>query len=77
MELYIKDRIYIPQILPAQNSFMEYSMKREIINKVSLTEKDKEEFSIVEDSQAGKITWDSQKDFSQPLVVDFTAQEIE
>ena len=26
MELHIKDRIYIPQLLPAQNSFMEYML---------------------------------------------------
>ena len=77
MELHIKDRIYIPQLLPAQNSFMEYNLKREIIKKVALTEKDKEEYAIVEDAQAGKVTWDSKKDMEQPLVVDFSKQEID
>lgn len=77
MELHIKDRLYIPQLLPAQNSFMEYNLKREIIKKVILTEKDKEEYAIVEDSKANKITWDSQKDMEQPLVVDFSKQEID
>lgn len=77
MDLHIKDRIYIPQLLPAQNSFMEYNLKREIIKKVALTEKDKEEYSIVEDQKAGKVTWDSEKDMSTPLVVEFTQQEID
>lgn len=77
MELHIKDRIYIPQLLLAQNSFMEYNLKREIIKKVALTEKDKEEYAIVEDAQAGKVTWDSKKDMEQPLVVDFSKQEID
>ena len=77
MELHIKDRIYIPQLLPAQNSFMEYNLKREIIKKVALTEKDKEEYAIVEDAQVGKVTWDSKKDMEQPLVVDFSKQEID
>ena len=77
MELHIKDRIYIPQLLPAQNSFMEYNLKREIIKKVALTETDKEEYAIVEDAQAGKVTWDSKKDMEQPLVVDFSKQEID
>lgn len=54
MELHIKDRIYIPQLLPAQNSFMEYNLKREIIKKVALTEKDKDEYVIVEDQQTSK-----------------------
>lgn len=77
MELNIKDRIYIPQLLPANNSFIEYNLKREIIKKVAITEKDKEEYSIVENPEAGKITWDSKKDFEQPLVVEFTKQEID
>jgi hypothetical protein len=77
MELNIKDRIYIPQLLPANNSFIEYNLKREIIKKVAITEKDKEEYSIIEDAQAGEITWNSEKDFMQPLVVDFTKQEID
>ena len=76
MELHIKDRIYIPQLLPAQNSFMEYNLKREIIKKVALTEKDKDEYVIVEDQQTGKVTWDSKKDM-EPLVVEFSKQEID
>lgn len=77
MNLHIKDRIYIPQLLPAQNSFMEYNLKRTIIKKVAITEKDREEYFITEDSKAGKVTWDAQKDMDSPLVVDFTTQEIE
>lgn len=77
MELHIKDRIYIPQLLPEQNSFMGYSLKREILKKVAITEKDKEEYSIVEDVEKGQVTWDSAKDIEIPLVVDFTSQEIE
>ena len=52
-------------------------MKREIIKKVALTEKDKDEYAIVEDQQAGKVTWDSKKDMEQPLVVEFSKQEID
>lgn len=77
MELNIKDRIYIPQLLPQQNTFMEYNLKRGIIGKVSITEGDKKEYAIVEDSEAGKVTWDSKKDAEMPLVVDFSPQEIE
>ena len=77
MELHIKDRIYIPQILPAQNSFMDYNLKREIIKKVALTESDKAEYNIVEDTKEGKITWDSKKDIEQPLIADFSKQEID
>lgn len=77
MNLHIKDRLYIPQLLPAQNSFMEYNLKREIVKKVALTEKDKEEYLIVEDAQAGKVTWDFAKDMENPLIVDFSKQELD
>ena len=55
---------------------MEYNLKREIIKKVALTEKDKDEYAIVEDQQASKVTWDSKKDM-EPLVVEFSKQEID
>ena len=76
MELNIKDRIYIPQVLPQQNNFMEFNMKRAIIQKVSLTESDKETYNIQEDKEHGRITWDMKKDMELPLVVDFTKEEI-
>ena len=43
----------------------------------SLSEKDKDEYAIVEDQQVGKVTWDSKKDMEQPLVVEFSKQEID
>lgn len=76
MELHIKDRIYIPQLFSQQNTFMEYNLKREIIKKVAITEKDKDEYSIIEDPEAGKVTWDSKKDSELPLIVNFTDSEM-
>lgn len=76
MELYIKDRIYFPQLLPQQGSFMEFNLKRAILKKVGLTEKDKADYNIQEDKENGRITWDSNKDFTTPLVVEFTTEEL-
>lgn len=76
MELHIKDRIYFPQLLPQQGNFMEFNLKRGILKKVMLSDKDKEEYNIQEDNENGRITWDSNKDFAQPLVVSFTAEEL-
>lgn len=77
MELHIKDRIYIPQILPKDGTFAEFNIKREILKKVSLTEKDRVDYNIQEVPEEGKITWDSQKDMKEALHVDFSQQEIE
>jgi len=46
MELHVKDRLYFPQLLLQQNTFMEYAMKRAIMKKVGLTAEDQEKFEI-------------------------------
>ena len=72
MELHIKDRIYFPQLLPQQGNFMEFNLKRSILKKVVINDNDRTEYNIQEDKENGRVTWDSNKDFSQPLMVDFT-----
>lgn len=76
MELHIKDRIYIPQILPQNGTFMEYNLKRSIISKVQITQADREEYNIKENKEEGKITWDSAKDMQVPLHVEFSNDEL-
>lgn len=77
MELFIKDRIYIPQLLPQQTkSFMDFNVKREILKKVALTEQDKKDYNIEEDVENRKVTWNAEKDASTPLVVEFTKEEL-
>lgn len=78
MELHIKERLYIPQILPQQTtSFMDFNLKREIIKKVALTDKDRDEYNIEENQEEHKITWNAQKDVETPLMVDFSVAEID
>ena len=76
MELHILDRIYIPAILPAENSFMDFNLKREITKKVALTEADAEKYHIKEDAENKRTTWDPALDRDNPLIVDFTPQEL-
>ena len=77
MELHIKERIYIPQLLPQQTAtFIDFNTKREIIKKVAITEADKKEYEIEENKEEQKLTWNAQKDFDMPLAVDFTETEI-
>lgn len=77
MELNVIDRIYIPTILPAENNFMDFNLKREIIKKVSLTEADVEKYNIKEDTENRKTTWDINADRENPLVVEFSKQELD
>lgn len=76
MELHIKDRIYFPQLLPARGSFMEFNIKRSIQKKVAISDDDRADYNIQEDKENNRLTWDSNKDFEQPLIVDFTKEEL-
>lgn len=77
MELHIKERIYIPQLLPQQTAtFIDFNTKREILKKVTITEADKEKYEITQDEKEHKIVWNAQKDADEPLIVDFTDGEI-
>lgn len=77
LQLNIRDRIYIPALLPSQGTFMEFNLKRDIIKKVALTESDKKKYSIVEDRERGQVKWDIEKDNKEPLNVTFTEAEME
>ena len=77
MELSIKDRFYIPQILPKDGSFKEFNLKRGIVAKVAITEEDKKKYSITEHPEDGKIEWDPKKDSENPLSVNFSQEEID
>lgn len=77
MKLYIKDRLYFPQLLPAENSYMDFNLKKSIIGKVAITKEDAEKFGIEEDQQAKTIKWDSKKDAENPLEIEFTKEELQ
>ena len=76
MKLHIIDRISIPSILPSENSFMDYNLKRSIIKKVSINKEDVEKYKIKEDAENRRTTWDINIDRENPLVVNFTEQEL-
>lgn len=76
MELRIKERLYILQILPKEGSFSDFNQKRNILKKIAITEKETKTFSIVERPEENRIEWDQKKDAAQPLVVEFTNDEL-
>lgn len=77
MELHIKDRIFIPQLLTQQGTFMEFNLKRNILRKVALTEDDVKKYDIVENDKEKRTEWNPEKDREMPLVVDFTQDELQ
>ena len=76
MKLFIKDRIYFPQLLPKENTYMDFNIKKSILAKVALTPDDADKYKIREDTQKKQVEWDSKVDAECPLEVSFTADEL-
>lgn len=55
---------------------MEFNLKKSIINKVALTEKDKADYELAE-AEGGGIQWNAKKDAEMPLFVDFSSDELQ
>lgn len=77
MDLHIKDRLYLTMLLPANNTFMEYSIKSAILKKIGLTEHDRKKFDIKEVAEENKLVWNSELDAKEPVSVTFTKDEVE
>lgn len=75
MELQIKDRLYIPALLPQEGTFSEFNLKKSIREKVALTEQERQEINLRENSETKRIEWDVEKD--KPVVIMFTHEETE
>ena len=51
MLLNIKDRFYFLQLLPKENSYMDFNLKKSILGKVAVTKEDIEKFGIKENPE--------------------------
>lgn len=75
MELSIKDRLYIPAFLPKEGNFKQFNLKKEILRKIEITDKERQEVNLRENTETKRIEWDNEKE--TPLHMDFTADEIQ
>lgn len=75
MELTIKDRLYIPALLPKEGNFKQFNLKKEILRKIEISENERANVGLTENAETKRIEWDVEKD--TPLMVDFSADEKE
>lgn len=59
MKFSVKDRIVLPPILPSEGSYTDMVIRRDLIEKLTLSQKEIEEFEVKVDG--GQITWDEKK----------------
>lgn len=76
MELHIKERLLIPTILPEKGTFMDFNLKKSILNKILISDKDRADYEIVEKREEKRIEWNVQKDAETPLAVEFSTDEL-
>ena len=77
-KLLIKERLYLMNVLPQQNSLIEYQLKKSIIQKVEITD----DQTLYAHWIAGAVTvtfdaWDAKKDMDNPKEFEFTDQECQ
>jgi len=75
MELRIIDRLCIPALLPKEGNFRQYNLKKSILAKVEITERERTEVNLRQDPETNRIEWDVEKD--TPTAIPFTAEEME
>lgn len=75
-KLLIKERLYLMNVLPQQNSLVEYQLKKSIIQKVEITDEDKALVDFKQESESN-VTWDAKKDADNPKEFEFTDQECQ
>lgn len=76
MKLFVRDRLFLPRLLPDSKSFLEFNLKRSVIEKVKITETDKNKYEIVQDEASGTIRWNPKIDSEEPKEVDFSFDEL-
>ena len=73
MELTVKDRLYIPVLLPKEGNFKQFNLKKEIIRKIEISDSERSEINLQENAETKRIGWDVEKEIA--LQVEFSVDE--
>lgn len=75
MELQIKDRLYLPVLLPKEGNFKQFNLKKEILRKIEINEQERQSVGLHENQDNKRIEWDTEKE--TPLILDFSKEELD
>ena len=75
MELTVKDRLYIPALLPKEGNFKQFNLMKEIARKIEISDSERGEINLRENAETKRIEWDVEKE--TPLSIEFSADEGE
>ena len=75
MEMTIKDRLYLPALLPDKGNYREFNLKKGILQKIALTDAEREAVGLHRVEETDRIEGDTDKE--TPLVADFSREELD
>lgn len=75
MEMTVKDRLYLPALLPDKGTYKEFNIKKGILKKIALTDAEREQIGLHRVEETGRIEWDTGKETT--LAVEFSREELE
>lgn len=73
--LHLKDRLVLPSLFPAKVTMSGYSLRKSILNKITITEDEIKRYGIKQDAD-NHVIWDIEADMKEPLAVEFSDDEI-
>ena len=64
-------------ILPQENSLVNFQLKKALMKKVELTDAERKKFEVKINEESQNMTWNAQKDFDDPTEFEFSEMECE
>ena len=64
-------------ILPQENSLVNFQLKKALMKNVELTDAEREKFEVKINEESQNMTWNAQKDFDDPTEFEFSEMECE
>jgi hypothetical protein len=74
MDLQIKDRLYIPALFPKEGNFKQFNLKKDILHKIEISEKERGDAELKENAESRRIEWNTEKD--APREFGFSGEEL-
>lgn len=75
MELTVKERLFIPMILPQEGSYMENKAKASLVEKTELSIEEAKTINYNR-NEDGSVTWDSSKEALKAVELSLAEKEL-
>jgi hypothetical protein len=75
VKLHLKERFYLGNILPQENSLVDFQLKKRITEKIQVSDEEKNELGFKVNDEDNSATWDAMKDFENPKEIEFSDDE--